>query len=148
MHRVVAQKRQQWQHHPPPRPVSRHRKFQNRQHHRKEAKHPEAHGLNRMFWFAAHAASRSLYFSWTLAITDRLNQQIPQRLSAELDFTQNVKHLTMQCLTGLIELFQQRPVNVSFAGLVGDQVPEMADLCLPDTVNATKALLDPVGIPR
>src|SRR5260370_20286779 len=46
-------------HHPPPRPVSRHRKFQNRQHHRKEAKQPEPHGLNRMFLFAAHAASRS-----------------------------------------------------------------------------------------
>ena len=27
----MAQKRQEWQHHPPPRPVSRHRKFQNRQ---------------------------------------------------------------------------------------------------------------------
>src|ERR1019366_2793842 len=57
MHRVVAEKRQEWQRHPPPRPVSRHRKFQNRQHHRKEAKHPEPHGLNRIFWFAAHAAS-------------------------------------------------------------------------------------------
>src|SRR5436305_1854992 len=54
-----SQKRQEWQHHPPPRPVSRHRKFQNCQHHRKEAKQPEPHGLNRMFLFAAHAASRS-----------------------------------------------------------------------------------------
>src|SRR2546429_1805078 len=45
IHRAVAQKRQERQHHPPPRPVSRHRKFQNCQHHRKEAKHPEPHGL-------------------------------------------------------------------------------------------------------
>src|SRR2546429_5445955 len=59
IHRAVAQKRQERQHHPPPRPVSRHRKFQNCQRHRKEAKHPEPHGLNRMFLFAAHAASRS-----------------------------------------------------------------------------------------
>jgi len=38
--------------------LSRHRKFQNPQHHREDPKHPEPHGLNRMFLFAAHAASR------------------------------------------------------------------------------------------
>lgn len=85
---------------------------------------------------------------WTLAITDRLNKQIPQRPSTELDFAQDIKYLTIQRLTGLIELFQQRPVNVPFAGLVGDKVPEMADLRLPDAVDATEALFDPVGIPR
>src|SRR5437016_562660 len=39
--RVVAQKRQQWQLHSPPRPVRRYSQFQNRQHHRKQAKEPE-----------------------------------------------------------------------------------------------------------
>src|SRR5271157_126514 len=68
---------------------------------------------------------------WTLAITNRLNKQISQRLPVELDFAQDIKYLTVQRLTGLVELFQQRPVNVPFAGLVGDQIPEMADLRLP-----------------
>ena len=46
-----------------------------------------------------------------------------------------------------VQLFEQRAVDVAFAGLLGDQVPEVADLGLADAVDAPEALLEPVGIP-
>ena len=46
------------------------------------------------------------------------------------------------------ELLQQTVIDIAFAGLLGDEVPEMADLGLPDAVNATEALLQPVRVPR
>ncbi len=45
-------------------------------------------------------------------------------------------------------LSQKREVDITFAGLVGHQVPEVADLGLADAVNATEALLDAVRVPR
>ena len=39
-------------------------------------------------------------------------------------------------------------VDVAFAGFLGDQVPEVADLGLADAVDAAEALLEAVGVPR
>ena len=49
---------------------------------------------------------------------------------------------------GLLQLLQQRAVDVALAGLLGHQVPQVADLGLADAVDAAEALLDAVGVPR
>src|SRR5574342_968278 len=48
----------------------------------------------------------------------------------------------------VLQLLQQGLVDVPFTRLHGHQVPQVADLRLPDAVDAPKALLQPVGVPR
>ena len=38
--------------------------------------------------------------------------------------------------------------DLALAGVVGDQVPQVADLGLADAVDAAEPLLDPVRVPR
>src|SRR5581483_8575554 len=38
--------------------------------------------------------------------------------------------------------------DFAFARLRSHQIPEMADLCLPNAMNAAKTLLQAIGIPR
>ena len=49
---------------------------------------------------------------------------------------------------GLLQLLQQLAIDIALAGLLGDQVPQVADLGLADAVDAAEALLDAVGVPR
>jgi hypothetical protein len=57
------------------------------------------------------------------------------------DFAQNVEHATLQRFALDFELLQQAVVDIALAGFFSDEVPQMADFCLPDTVNAAEALL-------
>ena len=84
---------------------------------------------------------------WAVTITDSLDQQITQRPALELNLSKHVEYLTSKGLAGLLQLLQQGVVDVALTRLLGYQVPEMADFCLPDTVNAAEALLNPVGVP-
>ena len=43
---------------------------------------------------------------------------------------------------------KQAFVYRAFAGFRGHKAPQMTHLCLSDTVNATKALFQSIGIPR
>ena len=47
----------------------------------------------------------------------------------------------------MLELLKQGAVNVAFTGFVCDQIPEVAYFGLADTMDATEALLNAVGIP-
>jgi hypothetical protein len=69
-------------------------------------------------------------------------------LALELELAEHVEDLAAQRLARLFELFQQLAVDVALAGLVGHQVPQVADLGLADAVDAAEALLEPVGVPR
>ena len=51
-------------------------------------------------------------------------------------------------LRACFELLQQRAIDLALAGLLGDQVPEVADLGLADAVDAAEALLEAVRVPR
>ena len=80
-------------------------------------------------------------------VADRLDQQIAQCPALEPEPTEDIEDLSPQGFAYQLELFQQPAVDIALAGLGGDQVPQMADLRLPDTVNAPKALLQAVGVP-
>ena len=82
-----------------------------------------------------------------VAVANGFDQQFPQRPSLEDNFPENVEHLAAEGLARLVQLFEQRQVNLAFACFLGDQVPEMAHLGLPDAMDAPEPLFDPVGIP-
>jgi hypothetical protein len=82
-----------------------------------------------------------------LAVADRLDQEIPQRPPLELQLPEHVEHLAAERLACSFELVEQRAVYVTLAGLLGDHVPEVANLGLPDAVDAAEALLETVGVP-
>ena len=82
-----------------------------------------------------------------VAVADGLDQQLAQRAALELELAEHVEDLAAQRLARLLELFQQLAIDVAFAGLLGHQVPEVADLGLADAVDAAEALLEAVGVP-
>ena len=82
-----------------------------------------------------------------LAVPDRVDQQLAQRPPLELQLAEHVEDLPAQRLPRLLQLFEQPPVDVSLAGLLRHEVPEMADLGLADPVDAAEPLLQPVGVP-
>ena len=82
-----------------------------------------------------------------VAVADRLDQQVAQRPALELELAEHVEDLAAERLARLLELLQQLAVDVALAGLLGDEVPEVADLGLADAVDAAEPLLEAVGVP-
>ena len=78
----------------------------------------------------------------------RLDEQIAERLTLELQLAQDVEDLTTQGATRLLELIQEGLVDFAFAGVDRDEIPKVADLPLADTVDSTEALFETVRIPR
>ena len=83
-----------------------------------------------------------------LAIADGLDEQIAQGLPSNWQLAQHIEDLPAQRLTRLFQLIQQLAINIAFTGFFSDQVPEMTDFRLADAVDATKTLLNAIGIPR
>ena len=83
-----------------------------------------------------------------LPVPDRVEQQLPQGPPLELQLPEHVEHLAAEGLPGPLQLLEQPPVDVALARIVGDQVPQVADLGLADPVDAPEALLQPVRVPR
>jgi len=82
-----------------------------------------------------------------VAVTDGFNQQFFETLALE-HFAKNVEHPAFQRLAFDAEFFEQAKINVAFAGFLGDEIPQMANLLLADTVDAPEPLFKAVGIPR
>ena len=64
-----------------------------------------------------------------------------------MQLAQHVEDLSAQSRPSLLQLLQQLEIDLTLTGLVGHQVPQMADLGLADAVDAAKALLQAVGVP-
>ena len=85
--------------------------------------------------------------SGLVAVPDRLDEQVPQRLALE-GLAEHVEDLALVGLALLLDLAEQLGEDHALAGIAGDQVPQVADLGLADAVDAAEALLDPVRVPR
>jgi hypothetical protein len=83
-----------------------------------------------------------------LAVPHSLNQKLPKRAAFELDLTENVKDLATQGFSGFFQFIEKGAVNRALAGLIGQKIPQVANLGLANSVNTPKTLLDAVGIPR
>ena len=82
-----------------------------------------------------------------LAILDRLEQQVLERDAVE-QFAEHVIDTAAQRLARSLQLFEQPRVNLAFAGIRRDEIPEVANLGLADAVDAAEPLLDLVRVPR
>ena len=64
-----------------------------------------------------------------------------------MQLAEHVEHLAAQGLPRLFELLEQTAVDIALAGLLGDQIPQVADFRLPDAVDAAEPLFEPVRVP-
>ena len=82
-----------------------------------------------------------------VAIADRIDEQVAQRLALE-QLAEHVIDLAAERLARLFQLLQKPPIDLAFARVGGAQVPEVADLGLADAVDAAEPLFEPVRVPR
>ena len=82
-----------------------------------------------------------------LAVPDRLDQQVAQALPAE-GLTEHVEDLIAERLALLVQLLEEPLEDLALASVLGDEVPQVADLGLADAVNPAEPLLDAVRVPR
>jgi hypothetical protein len=83
-----------------------------------------------------------------VAVADGFDQKVAQRPALELELAEHIENLSAERLSGFFEFLQQTAIDVALAGLLGHQVPQVADLGLADAVDAAEALLQPVRVPR
>ena len=82
-----------------------------------------------------------------IAILDRLDHEVAQAPFLE-DVAEDVEYLAFESLALDGELVEETVIDRALAGFLGDEAPEVADLGLPDAVDAPEPLLHAVGIPR
>jgi len=82
-----------------------------------------------------------------LAVADGFDEKVTQWPAVELHVAEDVEDLAAERLARLIELLQEYPIDVPLARLLGDKVPQVADLGLADPVDAPEALFEAVGVP-
>ncbi len=81
------------------------------------------------------------------AVANRFDQEFSQRFPLELQFPEDVEDLSAQGFSCFLDLVEERSVNIALAGLVGYEVPQVADFRLANPVDAAKALFQAVRIP-
>ncbi|OQB38220.1 MAG: hypothetical protein BWY09_01407 [Candidatus Hydrogenedentes bacterium ADurb.Bin179] len=82
-----------------------------------------------------------------VAVADGRDEQVAQRLAFKLEFAEHIEDLAAEGGPGLLQFVQEAAVDIAFAGFIGDQVPQVADLGLADAVDAAEALFDAVRVP-
>ena len=82
-----------------------------------------------------------------VAIADGFQQHFLEAVAFK-DFAKNVEHLALERLAHDSKFFEQAEIDITLAGFLGDEIPEVADLLLADAVDATEALFEAVWIPR
>jgi hypothetical protein len=82
-----------------------------------------------------------------IAVAYRVDQQFANRAPFELHFAEHIEYLAAERIARLRELLEQLAVDVALARLLGDEVPQMADLGLADAVNTPETLLEPIRVP-
>lgn len=81
-----------------------------------------------------------------LSVLDGLKQKILQCILFK-QFAEHVVDTSLQGLAGSLKFFQQASIDLAFASVFCHQIPKMADFNLTNPVNASKALLNFIGIP-
>ena len=91
---------------------------------------------------------QSITYLLPVPVANRLDEKIAQRTVLEGEFAEHIKDLAMQCLTLLFQLVKEPLEHHALARLPAHEVPQVADLGLPDAVNTSEALFEAVRVPR
>ena len=81
-----------------------------------------------------------------IALADGSNEDVAQRGLLK-DCAEDIKNGSAERGAFIFQLFKEAEVNVTLAGVMGNEIPEVADLALADAVNPSKSLFEPVGVP-
>src|SRR5690348_3168820 len=79
-------------------------------------------------------------------VPDRLDEQIAEPLLTE-ELAEDVENAATEGLPLQLNFFKEAFVNVSFACLFRQQIPEMAYFSLPNAVYPSETLFQPIRIP-
>ena len=82
-----------------------------------------------------------------LTVSNGIQQKLTKRPPIKNDFAQNIKNLATKCFPRLLQFFEKSKVNLAFASFLSDKVPEVAHLCLSNSVDAAKTLLEAIRVP-
>ena len=82
-----------------------------------------------------------------IAVANGFDQQIPQVAIIEGHLTQDVEYFAAKSFAFFFQLFKQTLEHHALSCFFRDQIPEMADFGLSNTVDTAKSLFQPVGIP-
>ena len=82
-----------------------------------------------------------------LAVTNGLHEQVAH-LGLPKQPPQHVVDPSAEGRAGSFQLFEQPGVNLTFARVLRDEIPQMADFGLTNAMDAPKPLLQAVWIPR
>ena len=96
---------------------------------------------------AIHLAEEFGLLLRPIAIADRIDQQVAQRVALE-QFAQHVVDLAAERGPRLFKLFEKPAIDFALARVGGAEVPEVTDLGLADAVDAAEPLFQPVRVPR
>ena len=83
---------------------------------------------------------------FALAVLDGLEQEVLQRRPLE-QLAEHIVNAPAERFARRLQLLQKPRIHLALAGIGGNQIPQVADLGLPDAVNAPEALLDLVRVP-
>ena len=82
-----------------------------------------------------------------VAVADGLEEQILEANALE-NFAKDVEDAAIERGALDLKFFKKPEIDITFAGFLGDEIPEVADLLLADAVDAAEALFEAVWIPR
>ena len=92
-------------------------------------------------------SKRRALTSVSFTVANGLHEQVAH-LGALEEATEHVADSSTKGRTGAFQLLQQPPVDLAFARVLRDEIPEMAHLGLADAVDAPEALFQAVRVPR
>lgn len=80
-------------------------------------------------------------------IPDGFQQNVFQGTILE-HFTQDIEHPASKVCSLNLQLIKKTLENITFPCFQGDHIPQIASLCLTNSMNTAKSLLDPIRVPR
>src|SRR5258706_14025036 len=84
---------------------------------------------------------------WHIDLANAVHQQISQWAMFQSQSAQYVEDLASQRFSFLLQLLQKALIDFALARLLGDKIPEVANLGLSNAMNAAKSLFEAVGVP-
>ena len=82
-----------------------------------------------------------------VAVADGVQQQFAKRPVLEGQWPSTSNTWPPRAFAFLVELFEQPVIDLAFARVLGDEVPQVADFGLADAVDAAEALFQAVRVP-
>ena len=82
-----------------------------------------------------------------IAVANRFNEQFTQASIVKCHLAQNIEYLTAKRISFFFQLFKQSLIYCAFSCFLGNQIPEITNLRLSNSMDTAKTLLKPIRVP-